>query len=264
MSLGTEYFGLKGAQEQNPTPEIKHGYNDYQLEASSFFKKLSSWREESNRQFSHIINSHSCLIIEGINDLVEKNSVLQAELSIIKQEKNGLITTVDNLNEEIRLLKTKIQPVQHSQDIQDIKEVVGSTEKVEEDGLRKHDTDEGYENLTALEDNDHEMMKDKEIYHDQKKEASLLLKTRNRNYVNKHKSEVHKIRNKNFICESCAFTCTSLAGLSHHKNSRHSDGKERNYGCDFCRYTSSIKRDLVKHAWIIHKKLVSSQEISKS
>ena len=36
----------------------------------SVFEKLCSWQEESQNQFSDIINTHRGKIVEGINDLV--------------------------------------------------------------------------------------------------------------------------------------------------------------------------------------------------
>ena len=53
------------------------------------FTKLHSWREESQREFSNIINSQSTVIGEGIQNLVEEVNGLQAQLSIITQGRDS-------------------------------------------------------------------------------------------------------------------------------------------------------------------------------
>ena len=57
-----------------------------QSEVRDLFSELNSWMEESQRKFSTIINSHSNSITKGVNDLVEGNANLQAELFAIKNE----------------------------------------------------------------------------------------------------------------------------------------------------------------------------------
>ena len=61
-----------------------------QREVKDVFEKLLSWREESHKQFSSIIDSHSGNINKGITGLLEKVSDLRAELSFIKKEKDIL------------------------------------------------------------------------------------------------------------------------------------------------------------------------------
>ena len=73
-----------------------------QSEVKDLFSELGSWMEESRRKFSNIIFLHNSNIIKGVNDLVEANVKLQAELSAVKKEKNVLIETVNSLNGEIK------------------------------------------------------------------------------------------------------------------------------------------------------------------
>ena len=84
------------------------GKKDCRGEARVVFEKLNSWREESNRQFSDIINSHSSSIDRGITDLVSEVSCLQDKLSVTRKERNVLLGTVANLNGEIRQLNAKL------------------------------------------------------------------------------------------------------------------------------------------------------------
>ena len=80
-----------------------------QNETRDLFKKLMSWREESNQQLYKIINSHSRNIDNGIQDLVEEVGGLKAELSDMREEKTVLLQTVDDLHNEIRQLNVKLQ-----------------------------------------------------------------------------------------------------------------------------------------------------------
>ena len=88
---------------------MKKNHKDCRTETRDFLKELWSWKEESNRKFFNIINSHRHNIDNGIRDLVEEVSGLQGELSDIKQEKNVLQETVDELHGEIRQLNGKLQ-----------------------------------------------------------------------------------------------------------------------------------------------------------
>ena len=81
---------------------------DCQREVRVVFEKLTSLREESHRQFSDIINSHSGSISKGINELVQEVSDLKAKLSVNSKATNVLLETIDNLNGEIRQLNSKL------------------------------------------------------------------------------------------------------------------------------------------------------------
>ena len=77
-------------------------------EVRNVFEKLNSWKKQSQRQFTSIIDSHNVSITKGVSGLIEEVVDLRAELSIIKKEKNILIDTVDSLNNEISQLKTRL------------------------------------------------------------------------------------------------------------------------------------------------------------
>ena len=85
----------------------------YPLEdVGNLFKKLSSWKEGSQREFSNIINYHSSSINKGINDLVQEVCSLKSKLSVITTERNELLERVDKLSVEIKELSTKLEMVQ--------------------------------------------------------------------------------------------------------------------------------------------------------
>ena len=81
---------------------------DSQSEIGHLFEKLSVWREESHREFSNIITSHSRSINKGINDLVEEVTELKVELSIITSERNDLLETLQNLSNDIKLRNAEL------------------------------------------------------------------------------------------------------------------------------------------------------------
>merc|ERR1712117_798263 len=87
---------------------VMDGQIEFQSKVGNFFEQLSSRRDESYKQISDIINSHNHAIKEGISNLVKKVSDLQDELSIMRNERNILLETVENLNGEIRHLNAKM------------------------------------------------------------------------------------------------------------------------------------------------------------
>ena len=60
-------------------------------EVRTLFNKLDSWREVSQREFSNIINTHSCGIEKGINDLFEEVTIAYFGMSqwILSRGPNG-------------------------------------------------------------------------------------------------------------------------------------------------------------------------------
>ena len=74
---------------------------DSQTKVWALFDKLNTWREESHRDFTNIIDSHKSGIKEGISALVEEVANLQQELSVAKKERNSLIEDVGDLQERL-------------------------------------------------------------------------------------------------------------------------------------------------------------------
>ena len=84
------------------------GQKDCQRQVKELIKKLDSWRDESHRQVSNIISSHSKNIDNNINELVDEFSELQAQVSVLREERNVLLETIKNLNGEIKQMSVKI------------------------------------------------------------------------------------------------------------------------------------------------------------
>ena len=102
------------------------GKEKCQSEVKHLLEKLISWREESNRQFSDIIDSHTSNINKGINDLAEEVCDLRAKLYIITKERNDLLENVDKLSSENKQLRGAIHVVQSLADPQESNHGVGS------------------------------------------------------------------------------------------------------------------------------------------
>ena len=127
------------------------------------FEKLASLREESHRQFSDIINSHSGGISDGINTLFAEVSNLQEKLSVVIKERNVLLETVDNLNGEIRQLNSKLTmahslPEPEENHDRHIQEEVGSEVDVPievEQDLERPDIDLDIDTEEVFQDDDY-------------------------------------------------------------------------------------------------------------
>ena len=92
--------------------EVENYNKDSHREVRDSLKKLTLWKEESQRDFSYI----NICIDKGINDLIDEVCSLQDELSVTRRERNDLIQTVSNLSGEIRKLSTRLnitEPIPH-------------------------------------------------------------------------------------------------------------------------------------------------------
>ena len=105
--------------------------NDCRGEIRDLFKKLSAWREESQIQFSNIVNAHGNSIEQGINDLVKEICDLKAKFALITKERDYLLEKVNNSNHEARqqnctsqIIIPFLRPELHCD--QDTQEVVGT------------------------------------------------------------------------------------------------------------------------------------------
>ena len=109
-------------------------------EVKYLLQKLTSWREESNRQFSNIIDSHTRSMSAhtrkinagtGIDNLAEEVCDLRIKFSIISKERNDLLEKVDMLSGENRQLKGLNHSEQPSPDLEDGKGHEEDTDDIE-------------------------------------------------------------------------------------------------------------------------------------
>ena len=101
----------KRAASREMQYKVSKGLNDTEGEVRNFFKKLSSWKEESQRELSDIVNDFFNINM-GIKDLIDEVCDLKTQLSLKTEECNDLLVTVDKLKGEIRHLSDgfKAQP----------------------------------------------------------------------------------------------------------------------------------------------------------
>ena len=102
------------ASEESPTFFIDELLKGSKIEVGNLFNKLSSWskeREESQKQLSNIICSYNTIVTQGINDMAEGLrgfSDMQAQLLAVTDERDSLLATVNNLNDEVKELSDKL------------------------------------------------------------------------------------------------------------------------------------------------------------
>ena len=80
--------GEENVQAKSNNTRLHKNSKNKPTEVRNLLKKLSRWREESQREFSNIINSLSSTINEGFNDLTKEVGDIQEKLSAsMKEEK---------------------------------------------------------------------------------------------------------------------------------------------------------------------------------
>ena len=86
----------------NSRQQMSKNQHDSQGEVRDFFGKIMLWRNESQREFLNIVDTHSNIINEAMCSLVEEVSDLKAQLSVTRKERNKLIETVKNMSRKIQ------------------------------------------------------------------------------------------------------------------------------------------------------------------
>ena len=90
---------------------MNRDHQDWQMnKAASMLQTLSLWKDNSMEAFATVINTNCNFVNRGINEMVEEICGLKAQLAAVKDERNGLLKKVENLNDENRQLKAKLQP----------------------------------------------------------------------------------------------------------------------------------------------------------
>ena len=86
-------------------PEVQR---DCQSQVTKLIDKLYSWRDESHRQMSEILDYHRKGIDESFNNLFEEFSHLHGQVSTLREERGKLLMSVDSLNKDIGKLNAKV------------------------------------------------------------------------------------------------------------------------------------------------------------
>ena len=136
---------------ENSTPssnrQIGRNQRDCQFQVGDFFEKLMLWRDESQRQFLNIVNTHSNSINEAMNNLFDELSDLQVQLSVTRKERNDLIETVKNMSGKIHKQPDNEDPLEEMGHLEAAETTIeGPTidnQEEEEDGVDNGDISNG-------------------------------------------------------------------------------------------------------------------------
>ena len=74
----------KSTQPLDSRQHMSTNQKDCQGKVNDFFESLMMWRDESQKQFVNVVNTHSKIINEAISNLVDEASDLQAQLSVCR------------------------------------------------------------------------------------------------------------------------------------------------------------------------------------
>ena len=245
------------------------GRNNCQLEADEVFSKLSSWREETYRQFSNILSCHSN-ISEGIRDLTEEVWGLQLELTVVRKEKSVLLETVDNLNGDIRQLNAKLlllTPPEEELDIVKEEQPHEATLPATEDNQAISESICEYDQHKY---SDYETVMDQDLL----QQTEYLLHKNDSFKRTPHGEEkawnADKVENipsteqrvgGNIICPECKIEFSSNSNLIIHMKNVHKMTRTRSsthdeissHVCDECGYASATNCDMKRHKVLVHK-----------
>jgi len=93
---------------------------DSEAEAKQLFRLLNAWKDESQMQFSKIVDHFNPRITEDITELSKEVSDLQGQLSVSTKERSCYLETIDNLNNEIKELNEKLTRLQSHPPVKEI------------------------------------------------------------------------------------------------------------------------------------------------
>ena len=216
--------------------QAANGDQDWQIEVWNLFKNLNSWKEESNNQFSNIINSYDKSIKKGIGELAQEVCDLKTQLSettnvyrenytTITDERNVLLETVKNLNDEIRQLNAKLLAAQ---------------------------------TITAPEANN-EALKNKTSYEVYKNKRSL---NRDKTHVNKLMKQENEVNldQINKVSHDFTYEIPSInEGSDETDDACQSEVHMNTHYCKECNFSFSSDLNLTIHIENVHSKIEISQ-----
>ena len=248
-------------------------HEECQSELRYLFKRLTSWREESQKEFSFIINSQSTIIEKGMGNLVEEVSDLQAQLSVITKERNNLLEIVENMSGEIKMLEAKLPspdalPESEESFCQDAKErgcKRTRSQDIDEGSKMINDDDYDLDNHidNAGSNTKSEGKTDEAEVTDQQKEKGVTVQLTNeplpKKKANHGDMETHielvktmeKIKVK---CKHCPYISRDKSHLKDHIEAVHERGSVKH--CVECGFKPSRNRDMKYHMQRKHGKTI--------
>ena len=244
-----------------------------QSDLKYLFKELNSWKEESQIKFSNIINCQSTVIENGISNLVEEVSDLQAQLSVITKERNNLLETVENMSGEIKSLQAKLPSLDalpkpeenlslgtdkidcHKTQARDVEE---QSKMINDDDYDLDDHTVNAASSTASEGITHEA----EATDQQKEErktvqltnAPLHKKKANHGDMETHMELVKIMEKIKVKCKHCPYISRDKSHLKDHIEAVHERGSVKQ--CVECGFKPSRNRDMKYHMQRKHGKTI--------
>lgn len=226
---------------------------DYQSEVGQFFEKLRIWREESQHEFSNIMQFHSSSINKGVNNMVVELSDLKTKLYVITQERNDLLQTVHNLSNDIRQRNAEFpnpQPLPepeeiHTNDTEDLLRPRPDIDK-NEGHIHSSETDDEVDptfnkfgDLVNVEcvARDEEMINEKLMYGNGKQE------------------EAEQMNKKKEISVAVTPTTNESIGYNYESNCSKTIDNVNDYVCPECNFAFSTRENLGIHLKNLHPKL---------
>ena len=252
----------------------------YQLDMRQLFTNLHSWGEQSQKEFaalmlhsyaefSNIINSQGKIMGKNIENLVEEANKLKEQLSVITQERDNLLQTIESLN--VKLL--------HDQEVaSDMGMLKGGDSEVEDEITFENNEYSGVNKETEESENDVDDVEP--LMNHKNKDESKFDKVSDKNEdldllkestESKTKLETDWKRHTSrsgtgWICEvnipdpTCqqpdGISCPYTSSLAHHmkEHVEASHLKIRHHFCKECDYSSYRKQTLNKHVKTVHAK----------
>ena len=248
----------------------KQSKEECQSEVKYLLEKLSLWKEETNKQLSNIINSHTSNINKSVNDLADEVCNLQTKLSIITKERDDLLGNVAELSGENRQLKAVIHIVQPSQDHEESNHCADQKQNTLEGPKITH---QNYDEEQHLDNGGKSDTIEDEGYDCPKKLEGLKLVDKGRNeeqsgkwkceqcpyeaflkgHMRQHIKAVHE-NIRDYVCEKCGFATSVQSNLQIHRIAVHKMG-EKEFKCDQCPYSAYHKYHLKSHIKDVHDKI---------
>ena len=236
------------------------------------FKKLRSWKEDSDSTLFNILSSYCNNIDSGVGDMAEKISGLQTELSEVKQEKTILLETVNYLHGEIRDLKGRLQESTGQYNNSNIEEVgkyddeqkstIGydtqSTENYpghhNQEGITKHE--QLPEDILSQE-RDNDLRNESGFtdvgvdYIEADPFESGMTKDEADSLDQNQAKEIKRVNGK-YSCPLCKYDSQYHQGLTYHMATIHNKGEM--FACEKCPYKSASVANVRNHREAIHEK----------
>ena len=248
---------------------------------SELLKKLSSFREEFQREMVNLITSYSGKIDNDMSYLADEVCDLQEKLSAKTDNYDQLFVTVkelkdenENLRNKLEVSNTRPEPENPDQDSEEMGRDVlfQKSNKEEDDEVKNEDIEESlqhscegdfewpamqnYDQVIEENTNVNGATNDIETL-PQFKCDQCPFKASHKYYLDIHIRRRHdKSKIRKHVCQDCGSAFRDKPGLKNHTINVHNVGGER-LKCLSCSYETPLKGNLERHTRVVHDKIMS-------